>query len=373
MFKFASKQLFSKLLLASLILFLPLTSDDEYERTSKQWRSKSGSKELIADFVKLEKNKLYLRKADGSEVTTVLENLFPDDAGKAIYLAGEFDDLKQLKAVRSTLDAFAESPENRLEEFLVAHRESERAPYAGLAASIVVAKDQNDAEKAIRLISEVISRIERVREYRPERHTNTLIAAYNNKAIIHMKEMAFSKACVAFTHALEQSEDHEVGHVVHNATLVLGWASEKGSTIEIANPIKKKLTSALQSRSDAMPGPNLTSGRLCYAFNFDLALGKGVYEARINDFAVVEDNCLMCNGDGLIDCRNCKDGIDTYQVMETVGIDPIRKEPLVRKANREKPCDNCSSYWNSVGKRGLLPCPNPECDNGKVRLPRSGR
>lgn len=373
MFRIAAIPLWSKVFLPFFVFLLPVAVDNDYERESKRWRSKSGSKEIAAEFVKLEKNKLCLRKSDGAEITIALENLFPKDAGKAFYLAGEADDLKQLESVRSTIDAFVASPKMRIDEFLVAHRESSRAPYAGLAAAIVVARDLNDAEKAARLISEVISRIESVREYLPGRHTNTLIAAYNNKAIIHMKEKAFAKACVAFTKALELSSEHEVEHVIHNAMLVLDWANEKDSVVEIADPVKKKLTLAIQAHSDVAPGGHLTPGRLCYAFNFDLAVGKGVYEPRINKFAEIEDNCIVCNGDGVIDCRNCKEGISTYQVTEAIAYDPVRKGPLIKQVNKEKPCDVCNRYWGELRRRGFLPCPHPECSNGKIGIPNQGR
>lgn len=373
MFKIASIPFLSKILIPFTIFLLPNTADDDYEREAKRWRSKTGSKEISAEFVKLEKNKLYLRKSDGTEITTTLENLFPKDAGKAVYLAGEFDDLKQLEAVRSAIDAFAVSPKVRVDDFLAAHLDLPRSPYAGLAASIVVARDSNDAEKALRLVSEVISRIESIREYRPERHTNTLIAAYNNKAIMHMKEKAFSKACVAFIRALELSSDHEVGHVIHNATLVLDWANEKDSVVEIADTVKKKLTSAIQARSDVTPGSHLLSGRLCYAFNFDLAVGKGQYEPRITNFAEVEDNCILCGGDGVVDCRNCKEGLVTYQEPEAIAYDPVRRGPIIKQVSKQKPCDICDSYWGQLKKRGLLPCPHPECNKGKLETPNDRR
>lgn len=369
MFKIFSIQVFFKTLLSLTFCALPITLNDDYERESKRWRSKSGSKEIIAEFVKLEKNKLHLRKSDGTEITTTTENLFPADAGKAVYLAGEFDDLKQFESIRSTIDSFTISPKVRVDDFTIAHRELHRAPYAGLAASIITARDGNDAQAAIRLISEVISRIESVREFSPERHTNTLIAAYNNKAIMHMKEKAFSKACIAFTKALSLSDEAEVEHVIHNATLVLNWANQKDSVVEITDAVKKKLTLAIQARSDVVPGNHLTLGRLCYAFNFDLALGKGRYEPRITKFAEVEDNCIVCGGDGVVDCRNCKEGRVTYQEPEAVAYDPVRRGPIIKQVSKEKPCEICNDYWGQLKNRGLLPCPHPECHNGKLATP----
>lgn len=248
MFEIAASPRLLTLLAPVLLVCLTAVGDEDYERETTRWRSKSGSKEIIAEFVKLEKNKLYLRKSDGSEITTVVENLFPKDVEKAMYLAGEADDFRQLETIQATIDAFLVSPKVRLDEFLVAHRESARAPYAGLAAAVVVAREVNDAEKAERLIVEVINRIEKIREYRPERHTTTLVSAYNNKGIIFMKQKSFAKACIAFTKALELSTTSDRAHLVHNANLVLGWASEKESMVELADPIKKKLVLAMAGR-----------------------------------------------------------------------------------------------------------------------------
>lgn len=364
-----------------LLILLSLTSlishyaptDDSYERESKRWRSKSGTKEIIANFVKLEKNKLHLIGEDGKQFSTSLENLFPADAGKAVYLAGELDDLRQLESIRSTFDVFLNSPQAGADGLEEAHRKFDRAPYAGLAASIVIARDLNDPVKAGRVLGEVISRLETIRTHQSDRHINTLTTAYNNRAIVHMKERAFTKACVSFINALEVSADHEVGHVVHNASLVLGWAAQNDKAMQINDAIKKKLVLALQERGISGSRGRLTEGRLCYCLNYDRAMGSGVYEPQILDFAVVEDNCIICGGDGVLDCRNCKDGVSTYKDIEVVTYDPVRQGPVMREVNREKPCDVCNRYWGSLPKRGLLPCPYPECDNGKLRAPVTGR
>jgi len=369
MYKIVAYQILLKMFAPFLMVCLAISGDEGDERETKRWRSKSGSKEIVAEFVKVEKNKLYWRKSDGSEITTALENLFPKDMEKAMYLAGESDDLKQLEKVQATLEAFVASPKVRLDEFLVAHRESERAPYAGLAAAVVVARELNDAEKAERLIIEVINRIEKIRNYRPERHTTTLVSAYNNKAIIFMKQKSFAKACVAFTKALELSSDSDAAHLIHNANLVLGWASEKESMVELADPVRKKLTMAMQSRIHSTPSPNLTQGRLCYSFNFDVAKGKGVYQAKFNDFAVIEDNCIVCSGDGMIDCRNCKEGVFTYRVTESIGYDPVRESEIFREVSKERPCDICNRFWSDLKKKGCLPCPHPECNQGRLGAP----
>lgn len=369
MYKLVAFPILLKIFTPLLIVCLAIPGDEDYELEIKRWRSKSGSKEIVAEFVKLEKNKLYLRKPDGTNITTVLENLYPKDIEKAMYLAGEADDLKQVETIQKSIDAFVASSKVRLDEFLVAHRESERAPYAGLAAAVVVARELNDAEKAERLIAEVINRIEKIRDYRPERHTTTLVSAYNNKAIIFMKQKSFAKACIAFTKALELSTDSDAAHLIHNANLVLGWASEKESMVELADPVRKKLTMAIQSRGDSIPGRNLTQGRLCYSFNFDEAKGKGVYQAKFNDFALIEDNCIVCAGDGMIDCRNCKEGVFTYRVTESIGYDPVRESEMFREVSKERPCDICNPFWSDLKKKGCLPCPHPECNEGRLGAP----
>jgi|GEM_PF-2684009 hypothetical protein len=363
------------LLLVSVSAFILhyVGNDEDYERESKRWRSKSGTKEISAKFEKLDKNKLFLIGDDGKQFSTTLENLFPADAGKAVCLAGETDDLLQLASIRSTFDVFVNSPQAGADGLEESHRKFGRAPYAGLVASIVIARDVNDPVKAERIISEVISRLEAVRIYQPNRHLNTLAAAYNNKAIIHMKERAFTKACVAFLNAFDLSADHEVGHVCHNSSLVLGWAAQKDSGMEINDAIRKKLVSAVQKRGKGPGEAKLIQGRLCYCLNYDRAVGSGVYEPQILRFALVEDNCIVCGGDGVLDCRNCKDGVTTYKDMEVVTYDPVRRGPIVREVNREKPCEVCDSFWGSLSKRGLLPCPYPECDNGKLRAPENTR
>jgi tetratricopeptide (TPR) repeat protein len=318
----------------------------------------------------LEKNKVYLQRSDNKEVGVVLDQLYPDDALKAQQLAGEFDDIRQLEVIEKDLNIFVETADASLDGFLNSHRKFERAPYSGLVASFILARDRNNPEVAGRTLDEVISRLTEIRKYSPQRHGNTLTTALNNRAIIYIKEKAFMKAAIAFTKALKISKDNDIRFITHNASLLLGWVEDSKSGVEITDVTKKGLITALQDRQSAVLPDSFTVGRLCYSINFDRAAGDGEYVDERFKFVEIEDNCILCGGDGHIDCQNCRNGIATFTVIENVGRDPITGTPINRPASREKPCENCQRFWGDFPLKGVLPCPYPECDNGKLRAPK---
>lgn len=210
-------------------------------------------------------------------------------------------------------------------------------------------------EDAKRQLKRATSRILEVQSVAKQSHATTLASAYNNQAVIAIRQRDVSEAVTLLCKAAESADDLPAA-VIHNAKLLLAGELvgkvRKTDEKRLASVIAKQAAHVLQGFP---PRP-------CYSFihdPFKPLLGEPPPEENLPPLEWLPDNtCFKCSGTAKIDCPQCNNGAIPAVRMVPAVVDPLHPPVMVRQ--------HFKSACGACGGRGWFVC--PDCNDG-VAMP----
>jgi hypothetical protein len=154
-------------------------------------------------------------------------------------------DRLQLQAVRGLLTSTTKTPDAVNNQLQVLHQDWPTSPYAGLALAVRLSGLQNQPEKAMPLLRQVVQRIETQRMLSPEAHRVTLTSVYNNAAICSIKGKKADVAMASLVKALEQAH---LPVVIHNAEQLLEFGGATKGPLTLTEGQRERLGKALTQK-----------------------------------------------------------------------------------------------------------------------------
>ncbi|CAN0476356.1 unnamed protein product, partial [Hapterophycus canaliculatus] len=148
---------------------------------SRQWTYKKQYK-TAAVLVEQIGNKVTLRLGDGREVELFTKFFSEEDQNYLLADQYKADDLAQWESVQPQISKLKDNPRSAAATSLEYHLLYKRSPYAGIIAGVGKLLDENDFKGASVLFRDVLSRIDRQREVRPDIHRLTRSVVLNNLA-----------------------------------------------------------------------------------------------------------------------------------------------------------------------------------------------
>ena len=211
------------------------------------------------------------------EVQIPWNRLSPTALTAARIAWADHDDETEFAKMRDHLVAFEQLPASKSDIFKIYFKNPTKnpfatsqslSPYAGLWASVGMAAGENDPKQAKLILDKVIKRIQLQQELDPSRHKMTLSSAYNNLAIINLKNMKGDSAANYFIKAIDAA-GYLSPVVRHNASQLSEYVDDGGKMKLGVNQREKLLKSIALVEEIQGHQTQLPTGWL-YSLDFDL-------------------------------------------------------------------------------------------------------
>ena len=231
------------------------------------WKS-TGGQSLPAAFRAVRDEAVVLVDEQDITRTVPLQRLSSGSQAQAMQLWLDRQDSEQFRMVRQHLSGLEERPEATSRILQRIHDEIPESPYAGLWAATGYSAGINELTVAKRLVSQTIKRIEDQQKYLPGRHATTLASAYNNLAIILLKDSG-SAACAGQLTAASEATPLLAPVIRHNGEQLLNLNLDTSPRFALSTGQRRRLTDAI-----AMSEVNSTTAELgqgwFYALDVDV-------------------------------------------------------------------------------------------------------
>ena len=240
---------------------------DEYQA----WESTQGTS-IEALFQKYDGENVHLVDRDRTPRAVPLKKLSESSQSKAMRIWLDRQDTEQFRMVRQHLSGLEERPEATsriLKEF---HSSIPESPYAGLWASVGYSAGSNDLIVAKQLVLQTIKRIEQQQAFLPGRHATTLASAYNNYAIISLKESG-SMACAGQLISASEATPLLSPIVRHNGEQLLNLNDQSSPQLALSTGQRRRLTKAVAKSEVNTTVADISPGWF-YALDVDVPAEK---------------------------------------------------------------------------------------------------
>ena len=221
------------------LIFASASVADDYEA----WKSRQGGS-IEAKFVDLREDSVRLVDRERRPRVVPLDALHPSSRSRALECWYDGRDREQFRMVRQHLAGINQRPEATSRILQGIHDAFPESPYAGLWASVGYSAGINDLRLAKRLLTQTIERLEAQRDALPGRHATTLASAYNNYALICLKETGATACAGQLVLATEQTPLMPPT-VRHNAEQLLNLSTRGGARTELSVAKRTALTQAI--------------------------------------------------------------------------------------------------------------------------------
>ena len=245
-----------------------------------------------------------------------------------------------------------------------AHETYTLSPYAGLCYAFYLCEltdNYNDYKAARNILRTVTERIDRQREYDPDRHSVTLSSVHNNMAICFVREHNFVAAVASLKASLDASPDNTAARRNAYAIKVLDGQLQNRAKPLLSSSPRIVLEGLVGTFAPAMPITAWT-----HTFDVEqpgplLEKNKSFSSTHGYDWSRLSAPstwCVPCEGRGFFACPSCGgDGQVSGRERSQAGVDPIYG-PIQTIRPTVGRCANCSGI-------GRFDC--KDCERGRLR------
>ena len=240
----------------------------------RTWKTKTGASftAVVAD---IQKDNAVFKQEDGqNERSLPLGNLIREDEAilRVVYFGQQ--DETQFQTTHSLVERIASNSDECADVLKQSHLDYPDSPYAGLWASVCLCAGSNKDIEAASMLRQVMTRIERQREFDRSRHSMTLASVLNNLAICMIKSHKADAAAGLLVQSLGSAPMHSP-IVAQNARQLLEIGKNNDSAIELTKSSQQRLEQSLSTTP-----PSATGLPVGWLYSLDVDLPKFVAEAE---------------------------------------------------------------------------------------------
>lgn len=235
----------------------------------KEWQDVTGKFSVQAKLDKLSAESITLRASDGRSIDISRARLSEADRAFLVGVDGLAESAQQFELILPHIDRLYTSPAAVLDILSSLHKQYKRGSAAGLYLSCMRAAvgGKVGLADAKQVADETIIRLRRVQKEIPDSQKQTLMSAFNNRAVIAIRERKAAEAVRYLVDSAAQFED--VPFVVyHNSTLLLEVSSLPQTILDLDRRSRLELVQLLARKKPESPGAAIPQ-RFLYSLAHD--------------------------------------------------------------------------------------------------------